>query len=162
MRVQNRVIRFGWVVLLVASLSACANFEGRPKQTLGTLLGGGLGALAGSQFGGGNGRLAAVALGTLGGAFLGSEIGKSLDRADQLFIRQTSDRALERNRTGETSVWRNPDTGHAGTVTPTRTFQTSRGGPCREFEQTVTIGGRTETAYGTACREADGSWRFVN
>ena len=162
MRAQNRVIRFGWVALLVVSLSACANFEGRPKQTLGTLFGGGLGALAGSQFGGGNGRLVAVALGTLGGAFLGSKVGESLDRADQLFMRQTSEGAFERNRTGETSSWRNPDTGHTGTVTPTRTFQTARGGPCREFQQTVTIGGRTETAYGTACREADGSWRFVN
>ena len=162
MRVQNRVIGFGWFVLLVVSLSACANFEGRPKQTLGTLLGGGLGAIAGSQIGGGNGRLAAVALGTLGGAFLGSKVGSSLDRADHLFMRQTSERALERNRTGETSNWRNPDTGHVGTVTPTRTFQTANGGPCREFQQTVTIGGSTETAYGRACREADGSWRFVN
>lgn len=162
MRAGNRGIGIIWAVLLAVSLGACANFEGRPKQTLGTLLGGGLGALAGSQFGSGSGQLAAVAIGTLGGAFLGNQIGKSLDRADQVFMRQTSERALERNPTGIASAWRNPDTGHAGTVTPTHTFQTARGDPCREFQQTVTIGGRTETAYGTSCRQADGSWQIVN
>lgn len=143
-------------------LGACADFDGRPKQTLGALLGGGLGALAGSQFGSGSGQLAAVAIGTLGGAFLGSEIGQSLDRANQSFMRQTSELALERNRPGVASAWRNPDTGHAGTVIPTRTYQTAQGDPCREFQQTVTIGGKTETAYGTSCRQADGSWRIVN
>ena len=162
MRVHSKLIGFVWVALIVAALGACANFEGRPKQTLGALLGGGLGALAGSQFGSGSGQLAAVAIGTLGGAFLGSEVGKSLDRADQSFMRQTSARAFEQNPTGVASAWRNPDTGHSGTVVPTRTYRTADGGPCREFQQTVTIAGRTETAYGTSCRQADGSWRIVN
>ena len=161
MRVRSKLCAFGWIALLVASLSACANFEERPKQTLGALLGGGLGALAGSQIGGGAGRLAAVAIGTLGGAFLGSQVGQSLDRADRLAMRNTFEKALERNRTGRSSAWRNPDTGHAGTVTPTRTYRTASGGPCREYQQTVTIGGKTETAFGTSCRQADGSWRIA-
>ena len=161
MMARSKWVGLAWVALILAGLGACANFEGRPKQTLGTLLGGGLGALAGSQFGSGSGQLAAVAIGTLGGAFLGNEIGKSLDRADQAFMRQTSARALEQNPTGVASAWRNPDTGHSGTVVPTRTYQTVTG-RCREFQQTVTISGRSETAYGTSCREADGSWRIVN
>jgi surface antigen len=32
---------------------------------------------------------------------------------------------------------------------------------CREFQQTITINGKTEKAYGTACRQADGTWRIV-
>ena len=28
-------------------------------------------------------------------------------------------------------------------------------------EVPITINGRTETAYGTACREPDGTWRIV-
>ncbi|MCB2107672.1 MAG: hypothetical protein KDE14_08235 [Rhodobacteraceae bacterium] len=32
---------------------------------------------------------------------------------------------------------------------------------CREFQQTITVGGRREEAYGTACQEPDGSWRLV-
>ncbi len=146
-------------IALFLSLAACANGAGQ-KQIGGTLLGGALGALAGSQIGSGRGQLAAVALGTLGGAFLGSEVGKSLDRADALFMQRTARQALETNRTGVSSTWNNPDSGHSGTVTPTRTFQTASGQFCREYQQTVTIGGRTESAYGTSCRQADGSWKI--
>ncbi len=33
---------------------------------------------------------------------------------------------------------------------------------CREVQTTVTIGGKPQQAYGTACRQPDGSWRFTN
>lgn len=33
---------------------------------------------------------------------------------------------------------------------------------CREYTKTVTIGGRVEEAYGTACYQPDGSWEVVN
>lgn len=32
---------------------------------------------------------------------------------------------------------------------------------CREYTQTVTIGGKTQKGYGTACLQPDGSWRMV-
>jgi hypothetical protein len=32
---------------------------------------------------------------------------------------------------------------------------------CREFQQTITVGGQTQEAYGTACRQSDGSWKIV-
>ena len=144
-------------IALLLSLAACGNGAGQ-KQIGGTLLGGALGALAGSQIGSGSGQLAAVALGALGGAFLGAEVGKSLDRADRLSMQRTVHQTLETNRTGATATWNNPDSGHSGTVTPTRTFQTASGQFCREYQQTVTIGGKTESAYGTSCRQADGSW----
>ena len=47
------------------------------------------GALAGSQFGGGKGQLAAVAVGALAGAWLGGETGKSLDKADKAYAQRT-------------------------------------------------------------------------
>ena len=149
------------VVAILLLVAACQSFQDNPKQSFGTLLGGGLGALAGSQIGSGRGQLAAVAIGTLGGAFLGREIGSSLDRADKLFMERSVRSTLERNQTGQTSTWRNPDSGHTGSFTPTRTFQTASGQPCREYQQTVTIGGNTEQAFGTSCRQADGSWRIV-
>ena len=31
---------------------------------------------------------------------------------------------------------------------------------CREFQQTIVIGGRLEQAYGTSCQQPDGSWRI--
>lgn len=33
---------------------------------------------------------------------------------------------------------------------------------CREYTQSVVIGGMHQIAYGTACRQPDGSWRAVN
>ena len=62
---------------------------------------------------------------------------------------------------GETIAWNNPDSGNAGTVTPMRDGSTPSGLYCREFHQTVTIGGQTEAAYGTACRQPDGTWKIV-
>ncbi len=77
-------------------------------------------------------------------------------------MQRTSQKALERNRSGQSSGWSNPDSGHRGTVTPTRTYQTAAGRPCREYQQTVTIDGKTERAYGRACRQPDGSWKIAN
>lgn len=132
------------------------------KQTGGTLLGGGLGGLLGSQFGKGKGKLAMVALGVLGGAFVGNRIGQSLDRADQLAAQRTQATAINYNPIGQTSTWQNPNRGTYGTTTPTRTYQRPSGQYCREYQTTVTIGGRTERMYGTACHQPDGSWKASN
>ncbi len=155
-----KITRITSAALVVLSLSACAELQNNPKRSLGTLVGAGLGALAGSQIGGGTGRLAAVAIGALGGAYLGGEVGRSLDRADRARADRTARTALEYNRTGETVRWRNPDSGHSGTFTPTRTYQTANGGNCREYQTTVTVGGRNRDAYGTACRQGDGTWKI--
>lgn len=147
---------------LAVTLTACEGSNYGQKQTGGAVLGGVVGGLLGSQVGGGTGQLAATAVGTVAGLFLGSEIGKSLDRADRLYAERTANVALESNPIGRTSSWSNPDSGHSGTVTPTRTVYTESGEPCRDYQTTVTIGGRTETATGRACRQPDGTWRIVN
>jgi surface antigen len=129
------------------------------KQTVGTLAGAGVGALIGSQIGGGSGKLAAVAVGTLAGAFLGSELGKSLDRADQQYAAQAQYNAVQY---GEPYSWQNPQSGNYGTVQPSAAYASPYGQQCREYTHTVYIGGRQERAYGTACRQPDGSWRITN
>lgn len=48
-----------------------------------------------------------------------------------------------------------------GYVVTTKEGTNSSGKTCREFQQSVTIGGKTEEAYGTACLQADGSWEMV-
>jgi len=132
------------------------------KQTFGTIIGAGTGALVGSQIGSGRGQLAAVAVGTLAGALIGSEIGKSLDRADRAAMQGTTQRALEATPSGHVSEWRNPDSGNYGTVMPEPAYRAPDGQYCREYQQTVTVDGKTERAYGTACRQPDGSWKIVN
>jgi len=149
------------IALLSLALAACETTGGQ-KQTVGSVLGGVGGAVAGAQIGSGSGRLVAVAAGALLGALVGSEVGRTLDKADQAYAQRTTQQALETAPAGTTSSWRNPDSGHSGSVTPTRTYETTEGQPCREFQQTVTVGGKTEQAYGTACRQADGSWKIVN
>jgi surface antigen len=153
-------ILIGMVGALALLVAGCENAG--PKQVGGTLIGAGTGAFVGSRIGHGSGRLAATAIGGLLGAFVGSELGKSLDRADQAHHERAYHSAMETHRSGQSSNWQNPDSGHYGTVTPTRTYQQPDGTPCREFQQTITVGGRTEQGYGTACRQADGSWCIVS
>lgn len=143
------------------ALGACASDAG-PKQTGGTVIGAVAGGLAGSTIGHGTGRHIAIGVGTLLGAYVGSEVGKSLDRADRIHAARTARETLEHEPTGSTGTWVNPDTGHSGTITPRRTFQSRRGETCRDYETTVTIDGRTESAYGTACRGSDGRWIIMN
>ena len=147
---------------LVMALGACQNWQYGEKETAGTVVGGVGGALLGSQVGNGKTRLVATAAGTLLGAWIGNSVGKSLDRADQAYATQTANAALERYPDGQASTWQNPNTGHSGATTPTRTYQTAQGQYCREYQTSVVIDGRTQSAYGTACRQPDGSWQVVN
>jgi len=149
------------VFLSISILSGCADQGGISKEGLGTLIGAVGGAAIGSQFGKGGGQVAAVAAGALAGGFIGNVIGSSLDKADKERMTNNSQQALETHKVGQTAQWRNPDSGNYGTITPTNTFQTNDGRYCREYNQTVTVGGKTEKAYGKACRQPDGSWQIV-
>ena len=141
-------------------LAACSGDAGR-KETAGTVIGGVAGAVLGSQVGGGSGRLVATAVGTLAGAFIGNEIGKSLDRADQLAMAQAEQKA-HTAPVGEKIVWNNPDSGNSGTVTPIRDGRNAQTNAyCREYQTTVTVGGREQEAFGTACQQPDGSWKVI-
>lgn len=61
---------------------------------------------------------------------------------------------------GETIHWN--EGGASGSVTALRDGYTSTGRYCREFQQKIVVGGRTEDAYGTACQQPDGSWEIVS
>ena len=164
----SRFVRSGGRVPLVfaliaaVGLGACANREAGRKQTGGAVVGAVAGGVAGSMIGKGSGRLIMTGLGILLGAYIGSEVGKSLDNADRAAAATTAQQTFENNKTGQPGTWNNPDNGHVGTITPTKTYQQADGAYCREYQQTVTVGGKTEQAYGTACRQPDGSWKIVN
>jgi surface antigen len=134
---------------------ASSGVERCNREAVGAVIGGVAGAAAGSQIGGGSGKKVATIAGAILGAMIGGSIGRSMDDADQGCIGQ----ALERADTGATVVWRNPDNGGEYRVTPTGTYRTADDRYCREYTTTVVIGGRSERAYGEACREPDGTWR---
>ena len=147
-------------VAILATTAACEQSGVGTKQTIGALGGAALGGWAGSTIGGGTGQLAATAAGVLIGALVGSEIGRGLDEVDK----QKAERAYTQATTapvGQTIAWSNPNTGNYGSVTPTREGTKQGSGEyCREFQQSVVIGGNQEEAYGIACRKPDGQWEI--
>ncbi|MEM7172985.1 MAG: RT0821/Lpp0805 family surface protein [Pseudomonadota bacterium] len=148
------------VAAVALALGGCANSGYGPKQTVGGLGGAAVGGLLGSQVGGGTGQLAATAIGVLAGAFIGSEVGRSLDDVDKLKAQKASYKARSAP-IGETISWNNPNSGNYGSVTPVREGTSSKGRYCREFQQTITVGGEIQSGYGTACRQPDGSWEIL-
>ncbi len=148
-------------ILILTMMTACANLPAS-NQTQGTVAGGAIGALLGSTVGDGRGKVWATAVGAVGGALAGSHIGKHLDTRDHQAMQKAAYSALETKPSNSKSTWSNPDSGNAGSVTPTSTFEMVDGSYCREYTSMVEVGGETETAYGTACRQDDGSWKIAS
>ena len=149
------------ILILSISLTACATnpyggYSAPSKETQGAVAGGVIGGLLGSTVGDGRGTVWAAAAGTLIGALAGAHVGRQLDELD----RYQTGRTLETAPTGATKEWVNPDSGTAYSVTPTRTYDSGHGTPCREFTMDADIGGQREQVYGTACRQEDGSWKM--
>jgi len=141
------------VGLMTLSLVGCAT----NREESGALTGAVVGGVVGSQIGGGSGKAIATGVGFLLGAIIGGDIGHTLDVMDE----RNAQRALENNRTGQATSWNNPDEGKQITVVPTRTFQSDAGGYCREYQTDVVVNGQRQQAYGTACRQPDGSWKIL-
>ncbi|MBN8522154.1 MAG: glycine zipper 2TM domain-containing protein [Alphaproteobacteria bacterium] len=143
------------------ALSGCETLNDRGTKEL---IGGGSGAIIGgvlgSQVGEGSGRLWAAGVGTLLGVLVGSEIGRSLDKADMAYAQKANAQA-HTAPIGQAISWNNPESGNSGVVTPTRDGNDTAGRYCREYNQTINVGGQKETGYGIACRQPDGSWEIV-
>ena len=96
--------------------------------------------------------------GTLLGALIGGNIGAHMDAQDRMNAAQ----ALNNVPDGRAATWRNPNTHARYAVVPQRTYQVSNGQYCREYLAAVVVGAREQRAYGTACRQPDGSWKIVS
>lgn len=160
------------VVVLTLTSSGCAStmsgmsedvsrmgqsMKNNPKASLGALGGAGGGALIAGLAGAGAPWIIGAAL--MGG-LLGGYIGHKLDQRDKEMASQAAVRAFESGRKGQKSVWNNPDTGNHGEVVPVKTYQLADGRYCRMYEQHIWIGGEKQTSTGTACRQADGTWKI--
>ena len=152
------MIRYSGLAIAACLALTLAGCQTPPtKQDTGVIIGAIAGGILGHQVGGGSGQVLATMAGTVAGAMIGGAIGKQMDETDRL----NTAAALENVRTGVPSAWVNPDTGYEYVVTPTSTYDSGTG-PCREYTMDATIGGKTEQIYGTACRQADGSWKVVD
>lgn len=148
------------LLALTLLLPACQTQNMGQKEGFGTLGGAAVGGLLGSQVGKGSGKLAATAMGVVLGGWLGNEIGVSLDNADRSALGNATSRAYNAP-IGQQITWNNPESGNSGTITPIRDGYAASGSYCREFQQTITVGGQKQQAYGKACQQPDGSWKIV-
>ena len=163
MKFSKRLLCMALFFLAGGNVHAECDQEGMGnKEIVGTLAGAALGGLVGAQFGGGTGNKLAIGAGVVAGGFLGNKVGAALDCKDQQYHYDTTQSALESQKTGQASTWSNPDTGHSGTITPTKTYTSSDGMPCRDFNQTIYVDGKYEEVKGSACRQPDGTWKPVS
>ena len=152
------------VVAMVLLVTGCSTMQGlqqdvenTPKAVLGSLGGAALGAGIAALAGGGAGAIVGAGL---GGALIGGFVGNKLDNRDKQMAAEAAQRAFENNPTGQPTVWNNPDSGHSGTVTPTKTYQLANGQYCRMYTQNIQVGNDTHQTTGTACRQPDGTWQI--
>jgi len=61
---------------------------------------------------------------------------------------------------GQKISWDTPDA--TGFVVATKQGKDANGLTCREFQQQIIVGGKTEDAFGRACLRVDGSWEIVD
>lgn len=158
---RTKILTLAPIVLVAFVLSSCAAMQQTYEENPKALLGGAMGAGAGAGIAALAGASPAWIVGSaLMGGLVGGYIGKKLDDRDKQMAAQAANKAFEKNRTGVASAWNNPNTGNSGSVTPTKTYQLANGQYCREYTQTIMIGGEQHQTYGTACRQADGTWKI--
>jgi surface antigen len=145
---------------LALSLGACESMG--QHETSGTLIGGALGALIGSQFGGDTSdRVLAAGLGAALGGYVGNRIGRSMDERDRMEHDRAAQRALWDNGSGRPYAWTGQEA--SGQVLPRGDSYRDRDGRlCRPFTDTVTFrDGYRRSVEGTACLSRDGRWVVV-
>ena len=128
------------------------------RETLGAVLGAVAGGAVGAKLVEGDNKILASIGGAVVGGLIGGNIGRAMDQVDQGCVGQI----LERAPTGSPIAWRDPDHGMDYNVTPSRTYKDADGRHCREYQTSTVIGGKVESAKGTACRKPDGTWETAN
>jgi len=147
-------------LFILAALFGCAPGT-RTGETIGTITGIVAGAIIGYQVGGDDAAKALGAgVGLVVGGLVGSKLGQmydKLNKEEQRVHESTVESTIETSKIGEGNQWYNPETGNSGRVIITKKEEY-----CREYQQTIVVGGKEQTAYGTACRQPDGSWKIQN
>lgn len=150
---NSRIALFVFVAGM--GVAGCGS-QNASKQDIGTFAGSVAGGLIGNELGG---DFASTALGALVGGLIGNQIGASMDEADRRRALEAEYRALQFGRPGQRFIWRNDATGDFGEVVA---GPYTDGRSCRTYTHTIHIGGRPQTARGTACRRDDGTWKVVS
>ncbi|MDH3701466.1 MAG: RT0821/Lpp0805 family surface protein [Alphaproteobacteria bacterium] len=150
------IARFASALVVLIGVAGCENYANREQAA-----GAAVGQLLELKIGDHKQPILPTASGSLLGAYRGSEVGKSLDDSDRRHAEDAAKKSLATAPAKNTTGWRNPNTGHTGTFTPTNSYRSDDRLRCRDYKQSITAEGRSKDAYGTACQTADGSWRML-
>lgn len=170
---MKKLIATSSLAIILASAGTTSTAHANDSKLLGQLLGAAGGAAVGSNVGKGKGNIVAIAVGTLLGAGVGGSVGRSVGHANSSYYKNTA----YNNRYHANPVYGNTDyvipnhqyvgynpqpvySSHS-TVTSVSAYMPAQ--PyCREFTQTIMVGGQLKESYGKACRKPDGAWEIQN
>ena len=95
---------------------------------------------------------------SMGGGLVGGSIGAGLERRREAHARWRPSTARWNIRQGGQPVtWKGDSAGTYGEVVAAQPYRVGSQ-DCRQYTHTVVQDGQSQTARGTACRNADGSW----
>ena len=95
---------------------------------------------------------------TVIGGISGDALGRRLDATDRQRAASAEYRALEYGQSDTAIAWKSIKTPTSGAIVPGKPYK--QGSIfCRAYTHTLYLDGPPETLQGTACRQADGTWR---
>lgn len=92
---------------------------------------------------------------------VGTQIGSTLSPGDLRLAKAAEYRALEYVRPGDEFRWQGSNADTRGVISVGRGYQVNRL-ECRDYSNTIYVGGRAQVARGVACRQPEGTWRIVS
>lgn len=96
----------------------------------------------------------------MGGGLVGSIARTGLGERERRTALEAEYRALEYTPTGQPVTWRAADGSLSGQVVAASPYRVGSQ-DCRQYVHTLSTRAGTDTARGTACRNADGSWSLL-
>ena len=123
-----------------------------------------MGAAGGAAFGGIVAALASanpawIAASVILGGVAGGAIGNHLGRQDATRHARTNANALDTLAQGQTSSWKNNQTGNYGSTTVTRVTHDGNGMTYKNYREQIHTKAESVTKEGTACKSPGGSWK---
>jgi surface antigen len=168
---ERPILKRFLTIFLVFCVAGCNYIPKPPPPTkeppLGTIVGvaagGALGFMFAQKYAVGSGKMGRI-FWTVAGVAIGHFVGNTITESDALKARGVAHSALISQGDGATMVWKNEETGHAGSFTPLNTYpldgdqEVAESRLCRDFETSFEVEGEAWRGRGTACQAEDGSW----
>lgn len=102
-------------------------------------------------------KVATTIISAMAGGLVGGSIGSGLNETEKRKALEAEYKALEYTASGQKVTWKSDSSARSGEVVAAQPYRVGSQ-DCRQYTHTVFTGTAGQTARGTACRNADGSW----